>query len=100
CVDRSALLGADTREDNIRSFVSERGQQIVEKANPIGRLNLNQRVSRMRLVIDCDSGWEFQFLQPSMLDFVTGLLEQRRKLKRFHLERVPKRVFDRVAIVR
>ena len=89
---------ADTRKNDIYSFLSKRGQQIVKKTHPVGRLNLDQGVGRMGLVIDCDPGREFQLLQPSMLNLLPRLLEQRRKLKSFHFERVTQRVFNQGAI--
>ena len=63
CIDRSAFLRADTRENDIGSFLPETGQQIVKEANPIWRLNLDQGVGGMRLVINRDMGWKIELLR-------------------------------------
>ena len=82
----------------LNTFVSERGQQVVEQSDSVRRLNLDQGVGRMRLVIDCDPGRKFEFVQSLALQIAPGLFEQRTKLECFDFESIAERVFHPIAI--
>src|SRR5436305_10570934 len=97
-IDGRAFLGADARQHNARALLAKRSQQIVKKSDPIGRFDLDQRVSWMRLVVDRDSDWEIEFVRPACLNFLPRLFEQRREFKVLHFKRAPDRVFNQCAI--
>src|SRR6266404_3189838 len=72
-IDRCPFLRANARENNVCPFASERREQIVKKPHAIGRFDLNQRVDRVRFVVDRDSGWKFQLVQSLIMNLAPGL---------------------------
>ena len=59
CVDRRASLGVNPRKRHQNIFAVEAAEDIVKQTDAIRGLKLNERVSRMRLVVDCDASRKF-----------------------------------------
>src|SRR5215510_8364667 len=59
CIDRRASLGVNSKKRHQDVFAIEAAQHIIKQTNPVGGLKLNQRVSRMRLVVDGYASWKF-----------------------------------------
>src|SRR4030095_13063663 len=55
CVDRRASLGVNSRKSHQNIFALETAQHIIKQTDPVRGLNLNERVSRMRFVVDRDA---------------------------------------------
>src|SRR4030095_6871810 len=85
-IDGRAFLRADAGQNNVDAFLPEHSQQIVKKSNPVGRLDLDQRVNRVRFVVDCDCGWKFELVQAVIMNFASGLLQQWPKLESFNFQ--------------
>src|SRR5437762_7414978 len=59
CVDRRASLGINSRKRHQNIFAIEAAQYIVKQTDAVRCLKLNERVSRMRFVVDRDASWKF-----------------------------------------
>src|SRR5262249_32940098 len=59
CVDRRACLGVNSRKRYQDIFAIEAAEDVVKEADTVRGLNLNKRVSRMRLVVDRDASRKF-----------------------------------------
>ena len=55
CVDRRASLGVNSRKRHQNIFAIETAQHIIKQTDPVRGLKLNERVSRMRFVVDRDA---------------------------------------------
>ena len=62
CVDRRACLGINSRKRHQDIFAIEAAQHIVKQTNTVRGLKLNERVSRMRFVVDRDASRKFNSL--------------------------------------
>src|SRR5436190_21914563 len=98
-IDRRALLGTDTRKGDRHAFFAESGKQLIKQSEAVRRLNLNECVSWMRLVLD---GYASRKIHPSATgllgDFPSRPIKKRRKIKAFVAERIPKRRFNEPVI--
>src|SRR5205814_3599007 len=59
CVDRRASLGINSRKRHQNIFAIEAAKYIVKQTDAVGCLKLNERVSRMRFVVDRDASRKF-----------------------------------------
>src|SRR5438876_7620168 len=62
-IDGGAGLGADARKGDGNAFAIEAGKDVVKQAESISRFDLDQRVSRVRFVIDGNASWELDFMR-------------------------------------
>src|SRR5437667_6241038 len=58
-IDGRASLGVNTRKRDQNIFAIETAQDVVKQTDPVGGLNLNKRVRRMRLVVDGNARRKF-----------------------------------------
>src|SRR6266568_3442688 len=59
CVDRRASLCVNSRKRHQDIFAIEAAEDVVKQTDPVRGLKLNERVSRMRLVVDRDASRKF-----------------------------------------
>ena len=59
CIDRRASLCINSRKRHQDIFAIEAAEDIIKQTDAVRGLKLNQRISRMRLVVDRDAGREF-----------------------------------------
>src|SRR6266513_1955467 len=59
CVDRRASLGINSRKRHQNIFAIEAAKYIVKQTDAVRCLKLNERVSRMRFVVDRDASRKF-----------------------------------------
>src|SRR6266480_4750739 len=59
CVDRRASLGVNSRKRYQDIFAIKAAEDIVKQTNAIRGLKLNERVGRMRFVVDRDASGKF-----------------------------------------
>ena len=60
-INRRAGLRVNTRQRDQNIFAIKVAQHVVEHSEPVRSLNLNERVGRMRFVIDGDSRRKFDY---------------------------------------
>src|SRR4029453_5626782 len=59
CVDRRASLGVNSRKRHQNIFAIEATQHIIKQTDPVRGLKLNERVRRMRFIVECDTSRKF-----------------------------------------
>src|SRR6476661_8893928 len=59
CVDRGASLRVNSGKRHQDIFAIEAAEDIVKQTDPVRGLKFNERISWMRLVVDCDTSRKF-----------------------------------------
>src|SRR4029077_4991965 len=59
CVDRRASLGINSRKRHQNIFAIEATQHIIKQTDPVRGLKLNERVRRLRFIIERDASRKF-----------------------------------------
>src|SRR5207302_5863528 len=80
-VDGRTFFRADARERDRNVLVAESGEQFVEKAKPIRCLDLDERVSRMRLIFHGDACGKTETEPIVFRDAAMSALKQRREIE-------------------
>src|ERR1700681_2459526 len=82
----------------MRESAVETGKKIVEQTEAVRRLDLDQRVVGMSLVIHGDASRKFDFLVDAMPALTPCFFHQRRKVEVHVLQRIPQSFFDELEI--
>src|SRR4051812_46318479 len=92
------VLGADTGKCDRYAFASQAGKQIVEETETVPRLDLNQSVGRVRLVIDCNSRRKFHILCRTPQTLTPRFIDYGPEIKVLFLQGVPERFFHQIEV--
>src|SRR6476620_7505443 len=98
-VDRRASLGVNSRKRYYDIFAIQAAKDIVKQTDPVGGLKFDERVSRMRVVVDCDSSRKFNShrgARARALRFFDGWCE----VKALALECAAQSLLDKLEIAR